>query len=273
MKTIFLLILGILLFTLPGCQYFKSTHPQAGLPDEKGDTGITDKYVLNFSAVIDRELSTSKKEFSLIYKSGDLSMYVEKYSAYNNGTLYKMYTSNGNMSNTIKSYYLKNDSLIFVKERTKILNEQGELFKDIRTYIRNNITFKIDSRTASSPEALRTQPYLHVPAADNKYPEESYTDDIRVMNDAVSGQNRFEMVFDNITTYPDARYIILKSKIKNNYKASILVNQKDIFIDSLLNSPALFKEEKLKLQWKIEDQEAVYVPVAAASTSARGLNK
>lgn len=273
MKTIFLLSLGILLFTLPGCNNFKSTHPQASIADEKGDTGITDKFILNFSGAIDRELEFFKKEYSVIYKSGDLSLYAEKYSAHNDGILYKTYTDNGNISSTVKSYYLKNDSLILVTERTRWLNGQGEVFKDVRTYLRNNIIFKIDSRTASSAEALRTLPYLLVPATDNKYPDENYTDDIKAVKDAVSGQDKFAMVFDHVATYPDAIYITLKSKLKNNYKASILVNQKDSFIDSLLNTPAVFKDEKLNLHWKIEDQEAIYVPVAKTTTSANGLNK
>ena len=273
MKTIFLLSLGILFFTLPGCNNFKSTHPQAHIADEKGDTGITDKFILNFSGTIDRELRFFKKEYSVIYKSGDLSLYAEKYSAHRDGILYKTYTSNGNISSTVKSYYLKNDSLILVTESTKWLNEQGEVFKDVRTYLRNNIIFKIDSRTASSAEALRTLPYLLVPAVENKYPDENYTDDLKAVKDAVLGQDKFEMVFDHIATYPDAIYITLKSKLKNNYKANILVSQRDPFIDSLLNTPAVFKDEKLKLNWKIEDQETVYVPVAKTTTSAKGLNK
>lgn len=272
MKNIFLLCIGVLLFTLPGCQYFRSTHPQAELPDE-GTTGMTDKSILNFAASIDRSLRDYKKEYSLIYLSGDLSVYAEKYSAHNNGLLYKTYTANGTISNTLKSYYFKNDSLILVKERIKLMNEEGGVFKDIRTYIRNNVTFKIDSRSAGSAEALRTLPYLIVQAADNKYPEENYTSDVKGINDAINGTDKFEMVFDNISTYPDALYIMLKSKKQPNYRASILVKNKDNYIDSLLNFPALFKEGKLKLKWNIEDNMSVYVPVADTTTSASGLNK
>lgn len=273
MRTIFLLGLGILLFTMPGCNNFKSTHPQAALTDEKGDTGITDKSVLNFAAEADRELGAFKKEFSLIYKSGDLSLYAEKYSEHDNALLFKTYTANGNLNSTVRSYYFKNDSLILVKERTTFLNDQGEVFKDTRSYLRNNIIFRIDSRTASSADALRTLPYLLSPAVENKYPDENYADDIKAVKDAVQGTDKFDMVFDHIATYPDARYITLKSKLKSSYKANILVKQKDAYIDSLMNTPEIFRDQKLKLRWKIEDQEAVYVPVAAITTSASGLNK
>lgn len=272
MKTIYLLCLGVLLFTLPGCKYFKSTHPQAGLPEE-GTTNMTDKSILNYAASIDRTLRDYKKEYSLIYLSGDLSVYAEKYSAHNDGMLYKTYTSNGTISNAVKSYYFKNDSLILVKERIKLMNEEGSVFKDVRTYMRNNVIFKIDSRTASSAEALRTLPYLLVQAADNKYPEENYASDVKGINDAIQGTDKFEMVFDNISTYPDALYIMLKSKRQPSYKSSILVKTKDAYIDSLLNFPSQFKDDKLNFKWKIEDNTSIYVPVADTTTSAKGLNK
>jgi hypothetical protein len=273
MKTILLLILGTFLFTLPACNYFRSDHPQAELPGEGGATGMTDKSVLNLAIATDNNLTRLKKEFSLIYTTGDLSMYVEKYSNQDTPLLYKTYTANGNISRTVKSYYFKNDSLILVKERSQVMNEAAEVYKDTRTYLRNNVTFRIDSRTASSAAALATLPYLQVQPPENKYPDENYASDIKSIKDAIAGTDKFELVFDNITTYPEAWYITLKSKNPNNYKASLLVNKKDAFIDSLLNTPSLFKEEKLKLRWKIEDKEAIYVPVEETKTSASGLNK
>jgi len=272
MKTIYLLCLGVLLLTLQSCNYFKPSHPQADLPED-GSTAMTDKSILNFTGGIDRTLNNFKKEISLVYTTGDQSMYVEKYSEHGEGMLYKTYSFNGNISNTIKSYYLKNDSLILVKEQSNIRNEEGDVFKDTRTYVRNNVTFKIDSRTAISEEAIQTLPYLLVQPTENKYPKEGFTADIKGINDAILGADKFEMVFDNITTYPEFYYINLKNKKLNTYKSAILVNTKDAYIDSLLTMPALFKEEKLKLKWKIVDKEAIYVPVADTTTSAKGLNK
>lgn len=272
MKAIYLLCSGFLLLTFQGCDYFKSKHPQANLP-ENGSTGMTDKSILSFSAGIDRELNHFKKEVSLVYTTGDLSMYVEKYSAYHDAMLYKTYATNGLTSEMVKSYYFKNDSLILVKEKGKLRNEEGEVYHDARTYMRNHIIFKMDSRTASSAEAIQKLPYLPLQPAGNKYPVESNIEEIGVMNNAVLGADKFEMVFDNITTYPEYLYINLKSKKQGNYKSAIRINSKDAYIDSLLNMPALFKDQKLKLRWQIADKEAVYVPVASTTTSAKGLNR
>jgi len=273
MKTNHLLILGVLLLTVQGCNYFKSTHPQAALSSEEGNTGMTAQSILDFSAAAEKNLSNFKKEISLVYLSGDFSMYVEKYSGYNNSIVYKTYADNGNISSTVKNYYFKNDSLIFVKETNKVTNEEGDVYKDTRTYMRNNVAFKMDSRTAGSAAALATLPYLILQPVDNKYAEENYADDIKGLNDAILGKDKFEMVFDNITTYPDAHYINLTSKNRSSYKASILVTKKDALIDSLLNMPVVFKDEKLKLNWKITDKQAIYVPVADTTTSANGLNR
>lgn len=259
MKIVCLLTLGVWLFTLSGCNYFRSTHPQAEVGTE-ASTGISEKSVLAYSGTIDRNISNFKKEYSLVYMSGDLSMYVEKYSQYNNGMLYKVFTANGTTSTTVKSYYFKNDSLILVKDQSKVLNAEGEVYKDMRTYMRNNVTFKIDSRTAGSAAALVTLPYLVVQPAENNYPQEDYTDNLKSMNDAILGSDKFAMIFENITTYPEAYYINLKSTHSNNYKASILVTRKDSFIDSLLTYPSIFKDQALHLKWKINNTEAVYLP-------------
>ncbi len=272
MKLQSLLYAVLIIFLFQGCN-FKSKHPQAEIADEAGDTGIDDKSVLRFSAGVDRNISNFKKEYSLVYMSGDLSLYAEKYSRYSNGMLYRTYSANGTTSDVTKSYYFKNDSLILVKESSRFLNGEGQVLKDTRTYLRNNVTFKIDSRTASSEEAIHTLPYLSVQPADNKYPTENYINDIKAMDDAIRGTDKFEMVFQNITTYPDSRYIILKSKHPGNYTASILVKNNDPLIDSLVNMTSVFKDEKLKFKWKVVDNEAVYVPVADTITSASGENK
>lgn len=263
-------MLCLLLFQ--GCNS-KPKHPQAGMASGEGATGMNDKSILSYSASIDRNINHFNKQYSLIYTSGDLSMYAEKYSGHSDGMLYKTFSANGTLTETVKSFYFKNDSLILVKEHTQLSKPEGQVQKDTRTYLRNNIAFKMESRTASSPEAIRTLPYLLIQPADQEYATENYPEQISMLENAIKGTDKFEMIFQNISTYPDASYILLKGKNAANYTASIRVKDKDAFIDSLLHTPSIFKEEKLRLKWKIADKEAVYVPVADTVTSARGLNR
>ncbi len=67
------------------------------------------------------------------------------------------------------------------------------------------------------------------------------------------------MVFESIRTYPDTQYITLRNKEPNSYTSSILVKERDTFIDSLLNYPFLFKDKKLNINWEVIDREAVYL--------------
>ncbi|WP_316779249.1 hypothetical protein [Pedobacter antarcticus] len=263
----------ILLLFSSSCKYFRSSHPQADILSDEAATNLNDKTILNFAAGVDRELPKFRKQYSLIYTSGDLSVYTEKFSDYNNSMLYRIYSNNGSLSSSVKSYYFRADSLMLIREKSKFMNQDAELFRDSRTYLRNGIVFGMDTRTASSADALRTLPFLPLSAAELKTRENNFEDEIKGMDDALTGKDKFEMVFDNIATYPDARFIMLKSKSRSNYKAAILVEQKDTFIDSLLNYPGKFRDTQLKFKWVIEDKQAVYVPVSATNTSASGLNK
>lgn len=268
-----LLVVFILLLSVSSCKYFRSDHPQADILTDSAATGINEKSILTFAAGVDRDLAKFKKEYSLIYTSGDLKVYTEKYSDFNNGQLYRIHSINGSISSAVKSYYLKADSLIHIKEKSKFMNQGAELFRDSRTYLRNGVVFAQDNRTANSAEALRTLPFLAVTSNELKFRDDHFQDELESMNDALMGKDKFEMVFDHLATYPDARYIVLRSKSAGNFTATVLVREKDRLIDSLLNSPEKFKDGELRFQWKIEDQDAVYVPVSNANTSASGLNK
>ncbi len=275
MKPVCLFISLLLSVSLYSCT-LKSDHPQADLLKDQSSTGMNDKLISEFAETADQSIGTFERKYSLIYLLGDNSLYVEQYTKAPDTKIYYEYASNGSASNTLSKYYFKNDSLVLIETNSKqnigsIENQDSDqVFKDTRIYLRNNTVFKKENRTAISSSALKTLPYLSV-SSDKQAAEESYFDNIKVLDDAIRQTNKFEMVFDNITTYPDSRYLILKSKIPNSYRASILVENRTGFIDSLLNNPSVFKDEKLNFKWKIKENEAVYIP--AGTTSASGLNK
>ena len=271
MKSVYFLILAGLFSTIFGCNPFKSDHPQAAIPDEY-DTNLTAKTILQYADSVDKSIPKFIKKSSLVYLLGDLSFYVEKYTNNGEAVLMIEHANNGGNNKSLKKYYFKNDSLVLEKSSTDLPNDEGKILKDIRTYLRSNTVFKVENRTASSISAINSLPFIDIPLSQNKTPDQSYLANIKSLNDVVNGNDKFEMVFENITTYPDSRYIILRSKIQNSYMASILVKERDVFIDSLLNDPINFKDQKLNLKWEIKDHEAIYVPVAN-NTSASGLNR
>lgn len=271
MKSVYFLVIIGAFSTILGCNYIKSDHPQADLNDANA-TNLTTKSIIQYTDSIDKNLSQFSKSTSLVYMLGDLSFFVEKYSQNNQAILLVEHSYNGGTSNSLKKYYFKNDSLILEKEKNELANEEGTVFKDTRTYLRSNTVFKIENKTASTQAALNSLPYIDLPLSKNNKPDQSYLENVNSLNNVVNGNDKFDVVFESITTYPDSRYIILRSKIQNSYSASVLVKERDALIDSLLNDPINFKDQKLNFKWVVKDKEAVYVPVAS-NTSANGLNK
>lgn len=270
MKTVHYFALLFVFSTTLGCTKFQSDHPQAEMADEYA-TNLNAKSILHYADSIDKSTGQLAKRTSLVYMLGDLSFFVEQYDANGQNVLLVEQGYNGLSKNT-KRYYFRNDSLILETVKSELSNENGEVFKDSRTYLRNNTVFKVQERTASAKASITNLPFIDIPLSKTDASDHSYLEKVNTLNHILAGTDKFDMVFENITTFPDSRYIMLKSKLQNSYTASILVREKDALIDSLLNSPIDFKDQKLNLKWIVQDQEAIYVPVAS-QTSAKGLKR
>ncbi len=256
MKTYTFLTFLLISTTLLSCKQFKADHPQANLADDHKTTDLTAQSILVFKDSVDKTLPKLTKRQSLVYMLGDLSFYVEKFG----DSLYVERAYSGAESNSIKKYYFRNDSLILHQSGNELVNDDGVVFKDERTYLRNHTVFKKDGRTAGSASALRTLPFIDISLEENVNPDKVYLDNVASLKNILNGADKFDMVFESIRTYPDSRYITLRSNEPNSYTASVLVKQRDAFIDSLLNYPILFKDKKLNFKWEVIDREAVYVP-------------
>ena len=270
MKTVHYFALLCVFSTILACTKFKSDHPQAEMADEYA-TNLNAKSILQYADSVDKNTAQLTKNTSLVYMLGDLSFFVDQYSSNEQNVLLVEHGYNG-LNNNTKKYYFRNDSLILETVKSQLSNESGEIFKDSRTYLRNNTVFKVQERTASAEASIANLPYIDLPLSKTDASDHSYLEKVSTLKHILAGTDKFDMVFENITTFPDSRYIMLKSKLQNSYTASILVKEKDALIDSLLNNPIDFKDQKLNLKWMVQDQEAVYVPVAS-QTSAKGLKR
>ncbi len=258
MKSVCFFVLLCVFCTITGCN-LKSDHPQSEVTDQYA-TDLNAKKIIQYADSIDKNLTQLVKKTSLVYLLGDLSFYVEKYSQNDLPILIIEHAFNGASNKNIKKYYFRNDSLILENIKAETANDGATLFKDTRTFLRNNTVFKRENRTASSAPSINALPFIDIPLSQTPTSDHSYMESVSTLNDVLNGADKFDMVFDNITTYPDSRYIILRSKIQNNYIASILVTDKDALIDSLLNDPIDFKDQKLNINWLVKDHEAIYVP-------------
>jgi hypothetical protein len=235
---------------------------------------MDEQSILQFADSVNQKLPGFDLHTSMLFMNDKSMLYVDRYTQYANPVLFIEHSEEGNSQSVLRKYYFKNDSLIFVYEREHTRTASGEMITDRRSYFRNNTLFKKESRTAEKAAELQTMVYKDADKMHETSLTEDYKSKINTLADAAAGRNQFEMVFDQVSNYSNAEYLILKSKEQNNYTAKIRIKQRDALIDSLHTMPELFKDEKLNLAWKVEDKEAVYIPTATGSvTSASGLNK
>lgn len=249
-------------------------HPQADLIQQNGAMALSEQGILNYADSIEANLSAFTRQSSLVFKiTPEESLSVDQYQSTNQQTvLYVEQTSNAGINDIESKYYLKNDSLLLVRRQQKQLKNGLTYFSDQRSFLRNNIVFKIEEKSGIDSSSLARQNFV-----EKKSPQDKalnpYTEKIDIFKDALAGRNKFELVFDKLIQLPDARYLLLKGKIPNGYNARILIEKSDPLIDSLQSDPMHFNAKKIHFKWKVNDDEAIYVPVAANLTSASGLNK
>jgi hypothetical protein len=246
-------------------------HPQAELLSQQSPTAMNPQEIVKYADSIETGLGVLDKAVSLIYLSGENSFYVEKYSINGKPIIFVKQSRNEGISSSTEKYYFKNDSLLLVRKIAISTKSTNDAVKNRRIFIRNNVPFKEDQRVAANQKELVNLPFQEY--RNTKLPSINYGDSLVVLNDALAGVNNFEMVFDQYIAAEAGSYLLLKSKLPGGYNASIKVNERDPFIDSVETDPLMFKDTKLSFKWALKNNEALYVPVPIKVTSANGLNK
>lgn len=251
-------------------------HPQADLINQEASTNMDERSILRYADSIDNNLTNLDKHVSLVYDDQSKTMFVEQYSQFGKPLLYIEHIDEAAVATSLRKFYFKSDSLILVKEHMVTTTQAGgQLISDTQSYLRNNTLFNIKMRKAGNESELKSLPFADTGTADQK--SINYREMVKTLAAAAHGHNEYEMIFDHLANYSNAEYIVLKSKEQNNYTANVLIKERDALIDSLGTSAPLFKDKELNFTWKVENKEAVYVPVEVVSetseTSARGLKR
>ena len=260
----------LLLATIAAACTTKPKHPQSQLLNQYAASPETDQSINYYADSLDKQVNNLERQQSMVYHLAEQSVYIEKFNWNGKAVMYTQYLNNEGISEKTTKYYLKNDSVLLIKENLKKHQGQADLFEEKHIYIRNQTPFKTTQRFSDSFSGLQAKRFADlkgpVPAID-------FQTDLSSLNDALKGVNKFDMVFDQFISTPEGDFLLLKSKIPGGYSSSIRVNEKDPLIDSIQNEPAFFKDAKLNISWKIADREAVYVPVGSRVTSANGLKR
>jgi hypothetical protein len=263
------LILFCAILIASGCTQ-NPKHPQADLLNKTTPSPLTPVEITQFADSVYANKRQLELLPSLIYSNQETFLNVQRYSE--NGTP-KLYIRHFKRveQNTTEKFFLNNDTLVLIVTVKETKNHDKQMYTEEKIYLRNNVPFKSEVRNSSSLDELN-----HLAFKDTSINKSnlSYREVLNEIDDAAKGINNYLMVFDQIIDTGDEVTILLKDTGPYKYSASITANIKDSFIDSLSSAPHLFKDQILKLNWKIVNGEAVYVPkLSKSSTSASGLNK
>ncbi|RZK78917.1 MAG: hypothetical protein EOO92_10240 [Pedobacter sp.] len=244
-------------------------HPQAELINKSTRAVLTPAQISQYADSVDANLNSFEKVSSLVYMLNDVSTTVEKYSANGVPVLFVKRRVNEGLNETVEKYYLNNDSLILSNVVIKTIKDRLTSTKETRTYLRNNIAFKLDFRASDSE--LENIPFKEI--KNFKSPILSVEALISQLNEVTSGTNKYEMVFEQYIESENGKSLLLKSKLPGGYIASVIVDDEDALIDSIKSNPGIFKNERLQFKWKLANNEAHYVASSEGNTSASGLKR
>ena len=234
------------------CDRPRSSHPQARLASP-GTEPATEADINNYADSVNLLLPELEKRKSLVYDRGDYSFYITKYMTNGTPLLYIETGNSGEYGKTEKRYYLKNDRLLLYTEARESSNTENSITLK-KKYFRNNIMFYSVAKAAKDKAELKNSQFTEVPG-DKK----NWAENIDTLENAINQRGEFKLVFEGITEYPKARYIILGRDELDAYRAAIRVEKEDDFIAALASDPATYKGARLELDWEISpDNEAVY---------------
>ncbi|KAA8484683.1 hypothetical protein BDE36_4782 [Arcticibacter tournemirensis] len=246
-------IIAIILFII-SCDKLKSDHPQASI-EMPGEKTLSATDIQAYADSVNLLLPQLEKQESLVYSLRDYSFQVAKYTENGKPLLFVEKGRNGESGIIEKMFYIKDGKLLLYSEMNKTTHSNSEPITLTNIYFRNNIAFYAEQKKASSEATLKTAAFKK---AEPQH-KELYSD-LKHMEDALKQKGKFDLVFDGITEYPKARYLIMSKNEYNAYRAVIRVIKTDDFIRELSSNPSRYTGSKLDIDWTTNnDDEMVYV--------------
>lgn len=247
-RTKFTRLIIILIILAGSCSRQNPDHPQA----EKESAGVllNKQQILNYKDSVNGLIGQLNKQQTLIYTLGDNSFYITRYSSNGEPLLYIKKSKNNEYDSMEERYYVHNNHLVLYSKNSREITS-GEILSE-QYFFRNNILFYSKSGQSDNDHT--------VPDTVIKEEREEKTADLKQLEQALNQTGKFNLVFDGIADYPQARYLILSRNELHAYRAALLMENEDELAEELISNPEKYKGRKLDLKWKIRNgEEAVYI--------------
>lgn len=239
------IILSVLVLS---CGSPKSDHPQADR--ESPQAMLTKQQLLHYKDSINSITGQLDKQQSLIYSRDDNSFFVTRYSSHGNPLLYIKKSRNNEYDSIEERYYIHNNNLVLYLKNSRGLTSEETITE--RDFFRNNVLFHSEIQRSGVEDSTSDTTI-------EKQKREKAAD-LQLLDQALSQTGRFNLVFEGIADYPQARYLILSRDELNAYRAAILLENEDELAKELVSNPEKYKGRKLDLEWIIRnEEEAVYI--------------
>lgn len=221
----------------------------------KMETLKLEKSILSYSDSVNSILFSFNKQESLFYYQGDNSFFVTKYhdEDYKNVVLVK-HNHIGKQKILEQNFYIQNGKTVLISS-IETDARSGMIASSIRYFYSQASLISQYEKSTQKENQLSSS--IYNPASLSAINEEF---EVAVMEDALKQQGDFDLVFEGITEYPKAKYIILSQDKINAYRAPIRVNEKDELATELLLNPERFRGRKLIITGKVKNKnEAIYI--------------
>ncbi len=246
-------IIAVILFII-SCNKLQSDHPQASIEMPKA-RALNEADIQAYADSVNLLLPQFEKQESLIYSLRNYSFQISKYTENGKPLLFVEEGRNGESGKVEKLFYIKDNKLLLYSEMAET-HSNPEPFTLTKIYFRNNIAFYAEQKKAHTEAALKTVAFRKIESENKELHR-----DLSHMEDALKQKGKFNLVFDGITEYPKARYLIMSRNEYDAYRAVIRVEKSDDFIRELSSNTSRYTGSKLDIDWSVnhENNEVVYV--------------
>ncbi|MDB5120990.1 MAG: hypothetical protein JWN56_2208 [Sphingobacteriales bacterium] len=214
-----------------------------------------EKSILSYSDSINRILPTLFKHESLFYYLGNNSFYVTKYhDANDKNVLFVKHTHIGKQRIIEHSYYMNNGQTVLILTTEK--NTHLDHLASSKRLFYNGAAL-ISQYEKKGPKENQTSSLIY---SKTTLTPIDWRQEVTTMEDALNQQGNFDLIFEGITEYPKAKYIILSRDKINTYRAPVRIEKEDELVTELMLNPERFRGRKLLITCKVKDKnEAIYI--------------
>lgn len=236
----------------------KTENIKTSQKDQKLGTLWTKQFISSYADTVNKILPVSRKQNSLWYSKNHHSFQVTKYSYDGKPVLYIEKENNTAHGKTEKRYYIKDNRIALYTKTVIDSTSNNSSPSATYSYYRQDSLFRAETFLDKRGETTNTSKTIG---------QSHLYNHLAALEDALQQRGDFNLVFEGVTEYPKAKYIILSRNRINSYRAPLKVEKEDEFIHELRTNPDRYRGEKLNIRWHCANNNEVVYQASIANNN------